>query len=150
MHARCLVDAGRNAEAREALARAFAAEPDFPTAHLVLGDLEEREGNLEAGLAHVDAVLAKEPRHLAALSRAAIRLAQLGRAREASVRYEEWRAVDPEDPRPWAGLIKAYALSGDLERASAIASEAVARFPRDPLVQQNAGALRGELQSQDP
>lgn len=150
MHARCLLEAQRNAEARAMLARAFAAEPDFPTAHLVSGDLEEREGHLEAALAHDEAVLAREPRHLAALSRAAVRLSRLGRSRESALRYEEWRAADPNDPRPWGGLIKAYAMAGDLERASAIATEAVARFPRDDLVARNATALRAELQSAAP
>jgi tetratricopeptide (TPR) repeat protein len=147
MHARCLLEAQRHAEARAVLLRVFTAEPNFPTAHLVLGDLEEREGNHEAALVHDEAVLAREPRHLVALSRSAVRLSRLGRAREAAVRYEEWRAADPMDPRPWAGLIKAYAQSGDVERASAIAEEAVRRFPHDVLVSQNATVLRDDLEA---
>jgi Flp pilus assembly protein TadD len=146
MHGRCLLDAGQAEEARRVLSAVLADDPSFPTAHLVLGDLEEREGNLDAALAHDEAVLAREPEHLAALSRSAVRLSRLGRAAEAAARYEAWRRVDPGDPRPWAGCIKAWAESGDPARASEVAAAALARFPRDELVQRNAAVLRRSLE----
>ena len=64
MQARCLLEAGDAAGARAHLARAFDARADFPTAHVVAGLLEEREGNASAALAHYDALLAREPGHV--------------------------------------------------------------------------------------
>ncbi|MFN8178648.1 MAG: tetratricopeptide repeat protein [bacterium] len=145
--AHCLLDAGRLAEARESLDRAFAARRDFPTAHLFAGVLEEREGHPEAALAHDDAVLASEPEHLVALSRSAVLLSHLGRPAEAAERFERWRRADPNDARPWAGLVKAYAESGDFARAEAAAREGRARFPRDEILLRNATVLESQLRA---
>lgn len=145
MHARCLMEAGDVAEARRFLDRAFAAHRDFPTAHLVAGVLEEREGHLEAALAHDDAILRDRPEHVGALSRSAVLLSNLARSADAAARYERWARAAPQDPRPWAGLIKEAAESGDFARAREVASEGLSKFPRDELVRRNAAVLDAQL-----
>ena len=141
MHARCLRDAGRADEARRVLTEALRVNPELPSARLLLSEVEEAAGRREEALQQSEAVLAREPQHLVALSRSSVLLDALGRPAEAAARYEQWRHADPSDPRPWAGLMKALFESGQAERALAVAREAAARFPGDELVRRNAAAL---------
>jgi predicted Zn-dependent protease len=149
MRARCLLDAGDASGARAHLERAFAAERDFPTAHVVWGMLEERAENTPAALVHYDALLAREPQHLVALSRSAVLLHRTGRFAEAAVRYAAWRDATPNDPRPWEGLIAAQAQSGDLTGARETARQAKARFPQSDGIRRNAEAVE-RLPSTEP
>lgn len=140
MHARCLRNAGDEAGARRALAAALRADPTLPGAALLLSEIEETAGNVEESLRLSESVLAREPRHPVALSRSSVLLQRMGRAADAAARYEQWRAEEPGDPRPWAGLVKALFESGRPEQGLSVAREAVRRFPGDPLVRQNAAA----------
>ncbi len=145
MSARCLMDAGDDAGSRALVERAFAARPDFPTAHVLAGMLEERAENVPAALAHYDALLAREPRHLVALSRSAVLLMKNGRPAEAAVRYSAWCDASPNDPRPWAGLVAATAQAGDLPTALEIGRRALLQFPNDPDLRRNTEVIERAL-----
>ncbi len=140
MHARCLRDAGDAAGARRVLEDALRADPALTGAALLLSEIEEAEGDAEASLRLSESVLAREPRHRVALSRSAVLLQRLGRADAALARFEQWRAEEPDDPRPWAGLVKAYFDAGQPQRGLETARAALRRFPGDPLVRGNAAA----------
>lgn len=140
MHARCLRDAGDAAGARRVLEDALRADPALTGAALLLSEIEEAAGNPEESLRLSESVLAREPRHRVALSRSAVLLQRLGRTGPALGRFEEWRAEEPDDPRPWAGLVKAYFDAGQPRRGLETAREALRRFPNDALVQGNAAA----------
>jgi len=66
-----LVRAGRNAEARAALARALEADPDHPRAHFFLAGLLVQAGERQEAVRHLREVLHLEPEHAAARARLA-------------------------------------------------------------------------------
>jgi tetratricopeptide (TPR) repeat protein len=92
-----LARAQRFDEATQRLKTAIELGSDSLDARLQLALILVPRGDFAGALAHFDAILAREPRHVPTLRNAAAALGRLGRFEEAAERYRRILAVDPND-----------------------------------------------------
>jgi tetratricopeptide (TPR) repeat protein len=120
------------AAAREAAARAMQLAPDLPEAGLAMADIEYRVDLDYAGaLASYDAVLAKLPQSVDALTGKAQALRRLGRYDESIAAFTAAMAVDPRDSAPMTDRGITRFLAGDLQAAESDLRRSVALNPGD-------------------
>jgi putative thioredoxin len=130
--AQALLEAGREAPAREALARALEAKPGHAGARLALAELELAAGRAAEALAHLDRLERLAPaeaeRHAGPIAALRLRAAAPAPAELTALR----RAVEaaPEEGAPRLALARGLAGAGDYPAALEELLEVVRRFRR--------------------
>ncbi len=142
--ARALMETGATTEARSILLQALERFPDDPWVHLLLGALmEERLGDPEGALHHLEQALQIQPRLLEARGKRAQVLFGLGRVDEAKADLRRLVQEAPlQRPQAWFNLGVIHLTLGEEEAAEAAFREAVRL---DPLAGDAAVQL-GSLQ----
>jgi TolB-like protein/predicted Zn-dependent protease len=121
--------------AREATAKALAADPEFARGHSRLGELAMEEGDLAAAASHVQRALALEPTSSAALATASDLLAYLGRKNESIAISEYLTSEDPVNPSTLSNLGVSYLEAGRYDDAKAAFSTVLVLSPGRRLAQ---------------
>jgi tetratricopeptide (TPR) repeat protein len=119
---------GAWAEAEAALRAELESDPENPFWQADLADLWAKAGRPKDALALADQLLERRPGYPPALTARAEALQRLGRRQEALEAWQAaWRARPSGDAA--ARLARAWAASGDPEKAVQFAWEALERFP---------------------
>lgn len=128
-HAVAMLNAGRAAEAAQALRRLAASRQRDPGVALALAHALVRLGEFEQAAHHARraaAAFPDNPQPWAALGRA---LLGLGEATEAVGAFERAAAASPGDPSATAAVVEALQAAGRHRSAVALARQALARWP---------------------
>lgn len=132
----------RDDEARAALALGLELRPDDAPSHALLGVLEERRGDLERALAHLERAAVLEPtvpNH--AISVASI-LIDLGRIDEAEAHLEVAFALAPDHPFAWSNRSRLLERSGRHAEAEDALVRALASGHAIPGAEERLARLR--------
>jgi tetratricopeptide (TPR) repeat protein len=120
----------RHAEAEELLLGAIVADPDLHAArHALVTVLLMRRKNADA-FAHIDAVIAREPRNAAHRALKAMAHAWVGQHAQAAKEYELVLAAGPTQPGPWLAHAHTLRTLGRGDDAVAAYRKAIERFPK--------------------
>ncbi len=95
---------GQTEAALDALRRAVALDPRFPTARVNLGTALLASGDLDAAAAQFEAALRTQPGNVPALGNLGVVRAQQGRTAEARALFTRLLQITPNDPRARAAL----------------------------------------------
>ncbi|MCC6889860.1 MAG: tetratricopeptide repeat protein [Hyphomicrobiales bacterium] len=126
---------GRMKEAIEAFERAIELNPSMAGAHAHIGFVLARTGRAEEGIEHIRYAMRlspKDPSLAIWLEFAGAAELELGHYDKAVENFRRSIALTPNYPRPWAGLVAAHALAGDMDSAHASAERLRALSPKIP------------------
>jgi len=125
--------------AREAATKALEIDPNYATAHAILGRIADfYDGDLAAAARHMERALALDPGDPEIRRSAALFAMSLGRLNEAIELLNYVIARDPVNSRAHSNLAFAYMLTGQMDRAIASFRTALALNP-------SAEALHGQM-----
>jgi tetratricopeptide (TPR) repeat protein len=128
--ARTYMLTGDSGTAEDLLRKALASDAGHLPAYAALGQIYASERRLDAALREFDALAARDPRNVQALTVAAILVEAQGRLPEAKKRYERVLQMDPNAAVAANNLAWAYANGGgDLDRALELARIAHRELP---------------------
>ena len=133
---------GRADEARAALALGLELRPDDVPSHALLGVLEERRGDLERALAHLERAAVLEPKvpnH--AISVASI-LIDLGRLDESEAHLDRAFALAPDHPFAWSNRSRLLERSGRHAEAEDALVRALASGQAIPGAEERLARMR--------
>jgi tetratricopeptide (TPR) repeat protein len=106
-------------------------------------------GDTTAAIPILEDVAARDPFATVARARLANHALNRGDFAEAKRRFEEMRAVDPDDHLPWVGLAEILRMEGDLDRAYEFAAQAVRLWDADPSALLLHGILAAQHEDYD-
>jgi Flp pilus assembly protein TadD len=128
--ARCRLEEGNVAGAREVLAKALALAPDLAKAHFFMAMADKREGAYEDALAHLARVTAQFPGDRVAHNETGRVLFLMRRYAEAVASFHRTLAIDPEDLTAHYNLILCQRGLGN-EEAAEVSEKLYRRFKAD-------------------
>jgi TolB-like protein/DNA-binding SARP family transcriptional activator/Tfp pilus assembly protein PilF len=123
---------GQLKEAIEAFERTIEINPSSAGAYAHIGFALQRMGRASEGIEHIRYAVRlspKDPSLATWLEFAGAADLELDRYQEAIENFRRSSALTPAYPRPWAGLVAAHALAGDLDAARAAADRLRALAP---------------------
>ena len=123
---------GQLKEAIEAFERTIEINPSSAGAYAHIGFALQRMGRASEGIEHIRYAVRlspKDPSLAIWLEFAGAADLELDRYQEAIENFRRSIALTPAYPRPWAGLVAAHALAGDLDAARAAADRLRALAP---------------------
>jgi len=126
--------AGRVSEARRTLEQAIAAEPRVPEMHNNLGNLCQRQGDLEAAIGHFETALALKPDDPEFTNNLGNALVRAGRLDDGIAYLETAVRLAPVMPEPTCNLAGAYAQAGRTEEALRLLRRLIEHHPADAFV----------------
>ncbi|WKZ11773.1 MAG: tetratricopeptide repeat protein [Gammaproteobacteria bacterium] len=135
-----LLQAGRTAEAFEALQRVIALDPNDAVALNELGNLHWHAGRIAAANACYERILARDPANSVALCNHANALLRLGRPAEAAAACERGLARQPDAADLRFALACSLGSLGHPQRAVTLYQELARQQPAYPGLQLNLGA----------
>ncbi len=139
---------GRDDEARAALELALERRPDDAPSHALLGVLEERRGDLERALAHLERAAVLEPAAANHAISAASILIDLGRLDEAEAQLERAFALAPDHPFAWSNRSRLLERSGRHAQAEEALVRALASGQAIPGSAERLERLRHRMEKE--
>jgi len=138
--ARTYIMTGDSRSAEDLLRKALASDAGHLPAYAALGQIYASERRLDAALREFDALVARDPRNVQAMTVAAILVEAQGHSPEATKRYERVLQIDPNAAVAANNLAWAYAsTNGDLDRALELARVAHRELPNTSEVADTLG-----------
>ena len=142
VHGGVLLAKGDLAGARKQFDRALALDPAYFPATAQLARLDIVEKKPDAARERMDAIVAKDPKNVAALlALAELRRGSGGSPQEVAGLLQKAVSAQPEDPRPRLALMQYYASTKDFKNATAAAQAAMAAMPNRADIVVTAGAV---------
>lgn len=122
---------GDTAQGRAVLNQALAAKPDYVPAAVNLARLEMSENKPDAARKHLENILDKDRKNLAAM----LALAEIARTRQQEAEHVSWlekaAKAHPAALQPKIGMIRYQLSRGQAQQALTLAREAATAFPKD-------------------
>jgi protein O-GlcNAc transferase len=120
---------GRPHEAEQGFSRAIKLNPDYPDAHVNMGNMLQKQGRLEEAIAAYQRALAIKPDHPDAYYNMGNALAERGKLDEAIASYRRALALKPNYAEAQFSIGNALQKQGRLDAAIAAYQQAVALNP---------------------
>jgi len=135
------MQAGRRGAAMQAFEKALARDPDCVSAHMGLGLLCEREGNLERALGHLRRAIGDGVTERGACLLAARLMWRTGRLQEAEPLLQRLIAEYPDDARPVMTLVEVLLAQQRSDDAVALLERRLASHPDDAQAHERVARL---------
>ncbi|MGH9386831.1 MAG: tetratricopeptide repeat protein, partial [Vicinamibacterales bacterium] len=139
--ARARLDEGRTIEAKDALDKALAIDPNLAKTHFFLGMALKNLGQYDEARSHFEQARTRYPRDRVVRNQLGRVLFLERRFKEAIAEFEAALAIDPEDLQAHYNLMLCYQGLGDREQA-AREEQLYRRFKADESAQAITGPFR--------
>lgn len=148
-YALSLAELGDLRKAGRMLEKAIKKSPDNEESWIILGEIREKSGNLDAAADTYDKFRTCNPGSLTAHLKFAHACQMLERFSDALTAYERVLKIDPDIPSAWRGLSRSCMFEGEWEKGLGAVNKALSHNPGNTLLLGIKSVASSELGKND-